>query len=441
MSTVAVVNGDREHKRFSPSQSERFLNCPGSVKLIDRSTPQPPSKHALEGTRAHTVLEAGLLNNSQNAQSAIDNSIHFAEDFDVDFRAAINDALDYIWETKDKLNAQYGDVQMFIETEVNPSIDSAPNEASGYCDVALYSANGKVLYVIDYKHGVGIAKAAIGNSQIKQYAAGFLYGKDSLVDSAQVEKVVLVIIQPRAFHPDGDIREYETTPTELFDYLLELDSAIEECLRDDAPLVPGQDQCRFCPARSICPALEAAALRAVNDTFASVRDVTESSLPAPSTMDTQRLSYAKSLFPLLENWMKAVDAEIEMLLRSGVDVPGYKMVASHPKRQWYGTEQDIAKRLAALIGCKEEDLFTRKFVNITDAESLIVNAFKQRAGRGRKKQAAEEAAQMFAFFTVKESSGNLSLVSDDDRRPAVNKAIQAFGSVQGLIPPQTNEGK
>lgn len=442
----------RTHRLFSPSQSERYTLCRGSVNLLRRTPPRPSSRWAEEGTRAHEVLEAGLRNNCKTATEALAVSKHAGMTFEdknkeIEFKGSINDALDYVWTLLEELNIFYGDAVLFIETEVNPPIVSAPGEAAGYCDIAIYSPSARRLWVIDYKHGAGIAKAVIGNTQVSQYACGFLFDPKGFVDPASIDIVTLCIIQPRAFHPDGDIREYDTTPAALWDYLQSLDDIIADCLREDAPLTPGEEQCRFCDARSTCPAAEAAAVAVAKNTFANIRDVAAPKLPDPRTIDINRLSYIKQMQPILKGWLDAVDQHIEEIMRSGLEVPGFKLAETQARREWYldgktaeddiATANAIATKLAALIGTSPVDMFRTKLITITDAEKMVVDAFKARVGRGKKKQAAEDGKQAMAFLTLKQSSGNLTVVPADDERPAVNLAAKTFGQISGPLPPTT----
>lgn len=442
---------ERQHTRFSPSRSEQFFLCPGSVNLLARTPSRPTSIYALEGEIAHTVLEAGLRNRLNNATDALEHTefgMGVLEELygEVvknvnEFKASINDALDYVWNLVDTIEAAHGDAQLFIEVRVDPPITSSPGEAAGYCDIAIYSAKARHLWVIDYKHGAGVAKAAVGNTQVKQYAAGFLYDDSTPVDKNNVDHVTLAIIQPRAFHADGNIREYTTNPLELADYLIELDEKIEEAMRPDAPLVPGVEQCRFCDARSTCPAVEAKALAAVNTQFANVRDIAEPKLPAPSTLDIARLAYIAQVKPLIMAWFNDVDRHLYELMMNGTDIPGLKLVEAQARREWHGEEKERAEKLAAVIGCDVTELYRATFKTITDVEKMMVDAFKDRVGRGKKKQAAEDAKQMFAYFTTKQSSGNLSVVSEDDPRPPANRALSSFNQVVGLLPSPTNTQK
>lgn len=443
----------RTHRLFSPSQSERFTLCRGSVNLLRRTPPRPSSKYAEEGTRAHEVLEAGLRNNCKTATEALALSQHAGMTFEnrqveIEFKSSINDALDYVWTLLEELNIFYGDAVLFIEQDVNPPITSAPGEAAGYCDIAIYSASARRLWVIDYKHGAGIAKAIKGNTQVTQYGCGFLFDERCFVDPSCIDLVTLVIIQPRAFHADGDIREYDTTPAALWDYLQSLDDIIADCMRHDAPLTAGS-HCKdtFCDALATCPAAEAMAVGVARNTFATIRDVAAPKLPDPRTIDINRLSHIKQMQPILKGWLDAVDQYIEEIMRSGQEVPGFKMAETQARREWYldgknadedaATANNIAHKVAALAGASPIDMFRTKLITITDAEKLVVDAFKARVGRGKKKQAAEDGKQAMAFLTLKQSSGNLTVVPADDERPAVNLADKTFGQLSGLLPPPT----
>ena len=429
------MHSERTHGKFSPSQADRFFFCKGSANLIATMRPRAPSRYAIEGTQAHEIIEAGLRNQCKTATQAIDNSIYCLEDFDTRYKGAINEALDYINDLVLELDVTYGDPILFIEQKVNVPCTAAPGEADGHCDAAVYSPAGRVLYVIDYKHGEGVAKDVKDNRQAMQYAAGFLYGDNSPVDYRQIDTVTLVIIQPRAFHPEGSPREYSVTPADIMVYLQQLNEVVEDCVKPDAPLVPDTSYCNFCDARSTCPALEAKALSMVSNTFASVKDVTISKFPDPKNLDVHRLSQIKQAATYFNTWMNGVNSHIHELLVGGIEVPGFKLVEAMPRRVWYGDDKQMIPKLAALIGCSEDALYKRARKGITEIETMTKDAFKSRVSRKNKKLAAEQASQMLAYFTIKESSGSLSVASVDDNRPAVNAALHAFGGVQGILPP------
>lgn len=435
---------DREHRRFSPSQAERFTVCYGSTNLLARVPARPDTPYSIEGTKAHEVLEAALINGIRDAKTAhLEYSSLCMEDLDDGknmFYFAVNMMLNYVWGIMD----EYPDAVMYTERFVNPPSEVAPGETGGYCDCAIYVPSIRTLFVPDYKHGAGIAKDIKGNPQPKQYAAGFLYEDDAVVPVDNVDTVVLAIVQPRAFHPDGSIREIEITPYELWEYIDELENHIAEGLKEDAPLVPDDngktmDHCRFCDANTVCPAREAKALSAVGAQFKTVDMVRRPDLPDVKGLDVNRLAYIRAAAPMLRKFLSDVDDQCYELAMSGVQVPGAKLVETQERREYYGDKDEVAKKAAALAGVPIEQVMETKLMGITNLEKLIVEAFKKRVGRGKKQQAAADARQAFAFLTLKKSSGSLKLVDEDDPAPAVDRATKIFGQVTAALPPPTTE--
>lgn len=442
---------ERTHRRYSPSQADRFFACRGSNNLLKRVPARPTSPYAQEGTDAHTILEAALNAQCRDAQEAHDfltSLPHTLDDGQNEFYLSIQIALDHIYSILDA----HPDATMWVERFVDPPLTAAPGEAGGYCDVAILVPSLRALFVIDYKHGAGVAKAVRGNNQPMQYAAGFLYEDNAVVDPADIDTVILCIVQPRAFHEDGIIREHEVTPYEVWEYLEELEDVVLDCEREDAALTPGEDQCRFCDARTLCPAREAMALQVASSTFTQIAHVNAPALPNPAAMDIERLARIRFHAPMLRKFLDDVDKHADELARGGHHVPGAKLVEAQAKRKYYGEDNDVARKLAAMLGERKADaamaayvqvieqypvlqrIFNQKIIPITSAEKLVVEEYKRRVGRGRKKKAAEEAKQAFAFLTLKQSSGKLVLVDEDDPRPAVNRAQNTFGQIAGALP-------
>lgn len=443
---------EREHRRYSPSQADRTFLCTGSRDLLDRVPVRPSGPYAMEGTDAHTVFEAAIKYRVSSARVAhreyVPHLTHETLDTGSnDFYMAVQAAIDYVL----SLLAEHPDALIWVEQYVEPPTPAAPGEAGGYADCIVWVPSTRTLYVIDYKHGVGVVKRAKSNRQAMQYAAGVLFEDNPRVDPNIVADVVTVIIQPRSFHADGDVREHSTPVFEIWDYLQELDEKIAESEGGFGVLNPGEMQCQFCDARTLCPAREAFGLDlAVADTE-TIEEFKQSDLPAPTSLQMDKLARIRFHAPELRKWLKDVEDHCEELARSGHVVPGSKLVEAQAKRKYYGEDHDVARKLAAMLGERNaveamkayedvmqqypvlERIFKHSIIPITSAEKLIVEEYKRRVGRGRKKNAAEEGRQAFAFLTLKQSSGNLVLVDEDDPRPAVNKAQNTFGQIVGAL--------
>lgn len=442
--TQVTSRKDAGHGRFSPSQSERFINCPGSRALIDRTPARGTSSYAEEGVIAHAILETALKNGVDKVSEAIKLSEY--KDHELcknysDFHASIQDAIDHILYVVEDLDLLYGDAVLGVEAYVDTPSAKAPGETGGFVDCYVYSESGRILHVMDYKHGVGVAKAAEGNSQVMQYAAGLLFEPSARITPTDFDEVHVTIIQPRAFHKDGDIRTSVVSVEDVYNYLHVMDSAVEASLQPDAPLNPGISWCQFCPARTACPALANSTLSDVlGREVTNLRDVKQDTLPDVQGLDVERMAYILDMKPMLQLWLKAVEDHADELTRAGIQIPGYKRVLAQARRRYEGDRDELALKISQLIGCHPHDLYREpELLTITDMEKKVIEAFKDRVGRGRKKKAAEDAAKMFAFFTTKESSGNTTLVPLSDKRPAVNISEQTFGAVSALIPATSNE--
>lgn len=430
---------DREHRRYSPSQIERIELCPGSVNLLERTPARLPSKYAQEGTEAHDVLHVALSNGIRDAKLAKEESYVFHKDFEADFYYSIQATLNYVYDILDT----YPDAVMWLEQFVDVPSKAAPGEAGGSADIIIWIPSQRRLYVIDFKHGSGVVKEAERLPQAMQYGAGVLYGSDMIDTPNGVEKdidvVTLVVAQPRAFHSDGSIRDWDTTPFELYEYLEDMDEVIRKAQQPNAPLVPGETQCMFCDARTTCPARETMALQKINTQFGNIRDVIEAKIPNVKDLDVTRLSHIRAWKPFIEKFFDDVENHMHELMRGGFDVPGWKLVETQAKREWYGDEDMLAPRLAALAQVPVTDVIRMKLITITEAERLVVDRYKQNAGRGKKKQAAEDAKAAFAHLTIKKSSGSLTIAPADDPRPAVNRAAMALGGIAGIVAPPTEK--
>lgn len=432
---IAATSEEREHRRFSPSQIARIKVCPGSVPMVEKAPALPSPDYTIEGQNAHTVLEYALVNQCRKAKEAHREYSHLSgEDLNTQenlFYFSVDMCLDYVYEILDT----FPDAQLFIENYVDVPCEAAPGEADGYCDVAIYVPSQRLLYIIDYKHGAGIAVDVIGNKQMRQYGAGVLYGEVVPVSYSDVDTVRLVIVQPRAVHKAGSIREDDLTPWDLYEYLTEMNEIITASLSPTAPLVPTIEHCRFCAAKTVCPAREKKALAPLRNVGIALapENVRKPMLPDPEQMDTERLGQVLLAAPALRAWLKDLEAHAYSLLRSGHVVPGHKLVEVHPKREYYGDDEDIASDLALVLGCNPDDLLRKKLLPITEMEKLLVQHYRKTAKKGEKNKASEQARQDFAFYTLKKSTGNLTMVTLDDERPAVNGASSAFKQIEGKV--------
>lgn len=420
-----IDHGARSHSKWGMSALARYSACPGSVRLCEQAGPQPESSAAADGTRAHEVLEQRLRCLLTDRRDTIVS--------DADTWEATQVAVDYVRDVLD----DHPDAVLLVEQEFDIPCASTPGQVWGIADVAIYLPSWRQLTVLDYKHGAGVYVPAVGNMQTRGYAFGVL----SAHPEWDVDSVVLAVCQPRHYMAGG-VEEWCVSANEIRAFGAEIDAAVRATLDPDAPLVPGEKQCRFCDAATICPALERQALESVGETFSSVVMVTPEALQEPSGMTPARVGEVLAKANLLEAWIEKVKERGLALATAGVKVPGRKLVESRATRKFDlpndPDELDVERVAIRLSELTDHRVHINQFLpptllGIMAAEKLIKDDARAQAPRGKKTQAVEEVGGKLAFMTTKKSSGKLSLVAEDDPRPAHAPGV-VFNGTTTLLP-------
>lgn len=401
----------RAHARFNASGASRWMACPGSVRLCD-GLPETKSSYALEGTQAHELLEAMLLNLKVGAPGVLAAKRAAAPQDMID---AVQIAFEYV---SDLLDANPG-CEMAVEKKFELPSQAAPGEVYGTSDVVIYSPTLRKLWVLDYKHGSGVPVDIIGSKQLRFYALGALVETNRPVD-----KIEITIMQPRAFHLAGPIRSEVFDVAELVEFFGEIETAITLAQKDNAVLVSGDEQCRWCPAKTFCPAREKQALALVRQDFHDVRQVTAESLPVVNELSPDRIGHILTFKDLVEDWLDAVEKRGIELMKTGVFIPGRKLVEPVGRRS-YNDPASVPEAMWDMTGVPASQwLEPPTPLGVTAMEKKLKEVMKPTGAAATKK-----ALDAFAFLTTKKSSGNLTLVADSDPRPAVNQAQSAFEGV------------
>jgi hypothetical protein len=363
------------HSLWSASKFESIMLCPGKIVMED-GKPNSTSKYAAEGTAAHQVL-TWALQEERPASAYIGRLIEadgFTFEVDDDMARHVQVCVDYAADLKG------ADGIVFADIRVNYAqyLDTPEVEAWGTADVII--ARGAELIVIDFKYGMGVEVSAERNPQMSLYGLGALQQFHGVV--ADFERVRMAISQPRI----------KTAPSEYDLSVEELEawgrgaarSAVNSCKNavigyegeGDAVwgrtfLRPGEKQCKFCKAKATCPALrdEVAgnsfvAFPATPEEFAD-----NELMPVNADSCNPWLAACLDKADLIEDWCKAVRAEVERRLLAGAPVPGYKLVqGKRGARQW--ADAKVAEETLKTMRVKLEDMYDFKLISPTSAEKL-----------------------------------------------------------------------
>jgi hypothetical protein len=91
----------------------------------------------------------------------------------------------------------------------------------------------------------------------------------------------------------------------------------------------------------------------------------------PQTLTPEELVSLYKLMPEFRDWINAVEKEA-MKLAVDNKLPGYKIVAGRSLRKW--KDQDTAETNMQAAGFTGDELYTRSFVSVAQAEKLLGKA-------------------------------------------------------------------
>lgn len=383
-----------DHATFSASGAERWLNCPGSIKLSEKAPLQPESEYAREGTEAHACFEF-LLKNHQRLGSALKQA---AKTYPDDMVQHVLGAANWVLE---QYHASHG-AELLSEMKVDSSSFTCGGQF-GTLDAAVIREFGR-LTVIDYKHGAGVAVDPDGNPQLAYYALAL-----SERYNHNFSEVETVIIQPRAFHESGEtVRSVTMTMDELLSWRTKFLDGVRAAKAIAPPYKAGK-WCRWCPAAVICPELKTNALKDARAVFSDETGLT--SVPEPQSFQLPKLGTILDACERLEAWTAKVREHARHVLEQGQTIPGWKLVDKRGQRKWAdaGRASSNARRIFG------EKAFSKP--------ELLSPAQLEKQCRGDK-----SVAKFVESETVTQSSGT-TLVRDNDGRPATRKIEQVFSKL------------
>lgn len=427
------------HATLSPSKRHQWRLCPGSIREQAKFPDERSGPAAIDGTHSHTLLEH-CIKLAVRADSFVGHEI---KDHDGSFvvdaaRAArVQMALDYITErTLELVKEGHLNLKVLTEQRVDPAYLLGRDDMGGTVDCQIIG--GDTLELIDYKDGMGIVEAK-GNAQLEQYALGVLAGYKLPVNGTYpFTKVKMTIIQPKlAMKGMPIITSHEVTVPEIMDMIGTLVVEAQRTDQPDAPLVPGESQCKFCKAKGSCAALAGNVMKEIGVMFqpvaqAQVLDVAQQSADKdPATMDDQQIRQIMEAAPLMRQLLEGVEKEAQRRLEAGQSIPGLKLVNGRGSRAWSLPEDQIAEKLVKM-GIPKSAVWETKLVSPAKAEKLTWE--KVSAGEKVKKQLTDRQLKTLEQEYVVKLAGKLTVVPESDSRPAViTNAAPMFSAIEAPV--------
>lgn len=399
------------HALFSPSGAARWINCPGSVAFDQTDS---GSRFSDEGTAAHILAERCFTYNrdaefflGEQIQPSATSAIYV-----VDESMAY-----YVQIYVDDVRRRSLGCKLLTEQRVDLSeVLGVPNQF-GTADTIIVDIRQKMLIVEDLKYGKGEPVSVFENFQLMLYGLAAL--RHPLVELLcdEIEKVRLVIAQPRI--GSGEPSEWDTTPAELETFrelaVAAVNAAGKAMTVSDVELQdylnPTDKGCRWCKVAGSCDKLAAKVQAEVGADF----DVIEANPPTVPT-ENAALSLRFNALPLIDRWVQAVREELNRRLTIGEEIVGtdgqpLKFVEGR-KGKSYWTDPATAEGL--LVGQIADKAYQpRKVITAPAAKKIL----------GKKATKALWDEHFVPLIDRKQGKAHIALGSDP--RPAFKPAATA----------------
>lgn len=401
------------HAQLSPSKAHRWTVCPGSIRE-EAKYPDVTGQAAVDGTHSHTLLERSLIEN-RDPMTFVDEMLSDHEgQFIVDKERATRVAVAYshIQHRVKELDAD----AVIAESRVNPVGLLGRDDCSGTVDVQIRA--GRHVDIIDYKDGMGVVSAK-DNQQLELYALGVMAENMGNLDTFR-----MTIIQPKlALRGMKAITSHDLTYDELLAKVTSYVQAAAATDKSDAPLVPGDSQCKFCKAKGSCGALASNVMEAIG-MFKSIDIAQQAADKNPNELSDDQIREIVESAPLIRQLLEAVEAEALRRFEAGVTISGLKAVYGRGTRAWALPEEEMADKLTKM-GIPKSSIFETKLITPAKAEKLTWEKKD-----GEKKQLSERQLKTLENEYIKKSQGKLTIVPESDHRQAVVlDAAPMFGAV------------
>lgn len=317
---------DSNHAILPPSSAKTWVNCTGSP-WVEQQYPNRPSAESKEGDAAHWVASSTL--------EAVQRGEHGAMASDLVGKVAPNGVLIdegiaegaavHVTECL-KIAKRHGALRsMLIEQRVAmPRIH--PTDNWGTVDFGLFAPEVWTLYAVDFKFGRREVKA-FEAWQLIDYVEGLVefYGLGQVPDTDI--KVIIGVVQPRVYRPQGAADYWETTLAGLRGYMNRLHVSAHQAFSN--PTTVAGPWCRDCAGRADCQAATLAAYR--------VLDHVEQPIEINSMDGRQLSTYYADLVDcadLLKGVLDGVKSTLEHRIKSGKGDTDYTIENAKGRKVW-----------------------------------------------------------------------------------------------------------
>jgi hypothetical protein len=355
-----------QHSILPPSSAARNIQCPASTLHEARFPEMGDDTASREGTAAHHAMEVRF---TPGAPSLVPDESAAPNGVIIDKEMIETAELLY-----DDVKATIGEPWLpAVRVEMPVAIPRTHAQCWGTPDVHVYIPD-YALYVWDLKYGHGIVEV-FENPQLIDYGSGLgtHYGMP------ESTPVVFRIVQPRAYHKDGVIREWRTTLLALRALINIRSNAAHEALAPNPRFMVGPE-CDHCRGRHACDALQRAAGNAADISMRG--HPLEMSLTA---IGTESL-YLRRAMTLLKARISGLDEQMLAAIRKGQRVPHFTIERSNGRTVWAVPPKDaiaVARAMEVDISKPAEAMTPKQAIEAGLPADVVAGLSKSLPGEAK----------------------------------------------------------
>ena len=373
-----------KHSLLSASASQRWIACPPSARLCEEYADKP-SEYARAGTDCHELcaykVEKALGRKVRNPAKQL-------SFYDEEMDECSDGYRNFVMECVAKVKESCSDPLVLVEQRLDYSRYVGIEGSFGTGDCVIV-ADG-MLYVIDYKHGLGVLVSAEKNSQLSCYALGAVDLFDGIYN---IERITLVIYQPRR----ANISLYKMEKDELLTWANDTLAPAAKLAQEGKGEFKAGDHCQFCKAKANCRKRAEYNLELAKYDF-----------EMPATLEDSEIAAILPRIDDLASWAGDVKDYALQKALSGTKFDGFKVVEGRSNRKY--TDEDAVAKTVQNAGF---DPYEQKLLGITAMSQTL----------GKKK--FEELLGGLVY----KPAGKPVLVPDSDKRPAMSTATDDFKEI------------
>lgn len=416
------------HATLAPSARVRWGRCPGSVREEAKYPEQPSGPAAIDGTHSHTLLEKCITTDTAPinyiGQVLSDHEGEFVVDAERAERVTV--AYNYVFQQQAFIGVDV--CRILSEKRVDPYLLTGRKDQSGTVDIRLIAPG--FIEIIDYKDGINYVEVE-NNPQLMQYAVGSIAELMKEYDLKLIPDctIRLTVIQPKLRLKGMEpINSWEFSSLRLQEEVFKLMQEGNATDDPNAPLVPGDEQCKYCRAKG-CAARANQAMQSSGIVFENLEVAKQAAEKNPNELSDQQIKELLEAAPLIRQMLEAAEVEALRRFEAGQSIEGLKVVRGRGSRSWAFPETEMAEKLKKM-GLPKDAIWKTSLITPAQVEKAT---WSKRDGTQVK--LTDRQLKTLQGEYIKKSDGKLTVVSASDDRPAVVvSAAPLFSAVESALP-------